>query len=67
LLEALEELGEPVFRWKPAAVGLSDLDTSMVANEDIRARNGLLLLTKENRFPIPSWNGCGASHRDRHR
>jgi len=51
VLEALKELGEPVLRWKPAVVGLGDLDTSMVANEDIRARNGLLLLTKENRFP----------------
>jgi hypothetical protein len=53
LLEALEELGEPVFRWKPAAVGLSDLDTSMVANEDIRARNGLLLLTKGEQVSYP--------------
>jgi response regulator RpfG family c-di-GMP phosphodiesterase len=53
LLEALEELGEPVFRWTPAAVGLSDLDTSMVANEDIRARNGLLLLTKGEQVSYP--------------
>ena len=53
LLEALEELGEPVFRWKPAAVGLGDLDTSMVANEDIRARNGLLLLTKGEQVSYP--------------
>jgi len=42
-----------VFRWKPAAVGLGDLDTSMVANEDIRARNGLLLLTKGEQVSYP--------------
>ena len=54
LLEALKELGEPVLRWKPAVVGLGDLDTSMVANEDIRARNGLLLLTKGEPISTPN-------------
>ena len=54
LLEALKELGEPVLRWKPAVVGLGDLDTSMVANADIRARNGLLLLTKGEPISTPN-------------
>ena len=53
LLEALKELGEPVFPWKTAMVGVADLDTSMVANEDIRARNGLLLLTKGEQVSFP--------------
>jgi response regulator RpfG family c-di-GMP phosphodiesterase len=53
LLQALEELGEPVFRWKPTIVSLADLDTSMVANDDIRARNGLLLLAKGEQVSYP--------------
>jgi hypothetical protein len=34
-------------------VSLADLDTSMVANDDIRARNGLLLLAKGEQVSYP--------------
>ena len=53
MLEALAKLGEPVFRWKPAAVGLSDLDTSMVADEDIRALSGQVLVPKGEQLTCP--------------
>jgi hypothetical protein len=43
LPDTLGAVGEPAPRWVPAAVTTGELDTSMVADEDIRARNGLVL------------------------
>jgi CheY-like chemotaxis protein len=46
LLQAMAEIGELLAPWRPATVLLADLTTSMVADEDIRAVNGLLLVPK---------------------
>ena len=54
LLRAIEEAGEPVVEWRQEVVPAENLDTSMIANEDVRARNGLLLLTKGEQITYPA-------------
>jgi response regulator RpfG family c-di-GMP phosphodiesterase len=53
LLDALEAAGEPSSRWAPAIVLAAKLDTSMVADEDIRALNGQVLVPKGEQLTCP--------------
>jgi hypothetical protein len=53
LLDALEAAGEPSSSWVPASVAAVNLDTSMVAAEDIRARNGQVLVPKGEQLTRP--------------
>jgi hypothetical protein len=53
LLDALEAAGEPSSSWLPASVAAVNLDTSMVADEDIRARNGQVLVPKGEQLTSP--------------
>jgi len=53
LLDALEAAGEPSSSWVPASVAAASLDTSMVADEDIRARNGQVLVPKGEQLTSP--------------
>jgi response regulator RpfG family c-di-GMP phosphodiesterase len=53
LLDALDAAGEPSSRWAPASVSAVNLDTSMVADEDIRARNGQVLVPKGEQLTCP--------------
>jgi hypothetical protein len=53
LLGALEAAGEPASRWAAVSVTADDLDTSMVADEDIRALNGLVLVGKGEQLTNP--------------
>lgn len=53
LLDALEAAGEPLTDWVPVSVNVVDLDTSMVADEDIRARNGMVLVAKGEQLTYP--------------
>jgi hypothetical protein len=52
LLDALAA-GEPSSRWAPAIVLAAKLDTSMVADEDIRALNGQVLVPKGEQLTCP--------------
>lgn len=53
-LRILESSGEPALAWKERLVHQDELDTSMVAAEDIRARNGLVLLAKGEPLSCPA-------------
>jgi response regulator RpfG family c-di-GMP phosphodiesterase len=53
LLDVLDAAGEPSSRWAPASVNAVNLDTSMVANQDIRARNGQVLVPKGEQLTRP--------------
>jgi FixJ family two-component response regulator len=53
LLDALDAAGEPSSGWVPASVTIVDLDTSMVADEDIRALNGQVLVRKGEQLTDP--------------
>jgi len=53
LLDALDAAGEPSSGWVPASVTIVDLDTSMVADEDIRALNGQVLVPKGEQLTDP--------------
>ena len=52
-LDALEEAGEPVLQWKAAVVRVSDLNTSMIVNQEVRTPNGLLLASKGEQLRSP--------------
>ena len=53
LLAALEEGGEPAQQWRTEAVAVEEVDTTMVANEDIRALNGMILLAQGQPVTYP--------------
>ncbi len=53
LLNAMEEAGEPVLEWKSAALAVSDLNTSMIANQEVRARDGSLLVANGEQLRSP--------------
>jgi response regulator RpfG family c-di-GMP phosphodiesterase len=53
LLDSLDAAGEPSSGWVPASVTIVDLDTSMVADEDIRALNGQVLVPKGEQLTDP--------------
>jgi hypothetical protein len=53
LLDALDAAGEPSSHWTVASVTAVNLDTSMVADEDIRALNGQVLVPKGEQLTCP--------------
>jgi hypothetical protein len=53
LLDTLDAAGEPSSSWAPASVPAAKLDTSMVADEDICARNGQVLVPKGEQLTCP--------------
>ena len=53
LLDVLDAAGEPSSRWAPASVTAAHLDTSMVADQDIRALNGQVLVPKGEQLTRP--------------
>jgi response regulator RpfG family c-di-GMP phosphodiesterase len=53
LLDVLDAAGEPSSRWAPASVTAAHLDTSMVADQDICALNGQVLVPKGEQLTRP--------------